>query len=199
MKPLSLSLAVLAALVAGALVVSGQGPIRIPAVAGVPPVTVLPASGVNGGGAVTTTQLLVPQGTPCGTPGLGFVGNTLSGIANDSGSGWIVCVNTTKPIHFSGSNLRMGSDEILGWTASAGNGTAAADTTIVRAATAELTYTTLAFAALGTPANGTQAFCTDCAPTTPASCPGTKASCVCTNGGVGSLAIRVNATWYCPF
>lgn len=56
-----------------------------------------------------------------------------------------------------------------------------------------------AFTALGTPVNGTLVYCTDCAPVTPATCPATKASCVCAAGGVGSLAVRANALWYCPF
>lgn len=72
-----------------------------------------------------------------------------------------------------------------------------ADVTITRAAANELTYSAVAFAALGTPANGTFGFCSDCAPTTPATCPATKASCVCTSGGTGALAVRLNGVWDC--
>ncbi len=95
------------------------------------------------------------------------------------------------------TGLQLKSTYPISWASGSVN--TATDVSIVRAAAGELTYTTLAFSALGTPANGTQAFCTDCAPTTPATCPATKASCVCTNGGAGSLAIRVNSLWYCPF
>lgn len=55
----------------------------------------------------------------------------------------------------------------------------------------------VAFASLGTPASGTFVFCADCAPTTPATCPATKASCVCTSGGTGALAVRLNSVWDC--
>lgn len=71
------------------------------------------------------------------------------------------------------------------------------DVTITRAAANELTYSAVAFAALGTPANGTFGFCSDCAPTTPATCPATKASCVCTSGGTGAFAVRLNGVWDC--
>lgn len=53
------------------------------------------------------------------------------------------------------------------------------------------------FAALGTPANGTIRNCTDCTPTTAASCPATKASCVCAGSGSGAIAVRVNGVWDC--
>jgi hypothetical protein len=57
----------------------------------------------------------------------------------------------------------------------------------------------VAFASLPASASGTILYCSDCAPVTSATCPATKASCVCTNGGVGSLAVRTNSLWYCPF
>ena len=55
----------------------------------------------------------------------------------------------------------------------------------------------LTFATLGTPANGAQVYCTDCTPTTPASCPATKASCVCAGSGSGAQAMRINSVWDC--
>lgn len=55
------------------------------------------------------------------------------------------------------------------------------------------------FASLGTPTNGTNIFCSDCGPTTAATCPGTKASCICAGSGLGSWAFRANSVWYCPF
>ena len=53
------------------------------------------------------------------------------------------------------------------------------------------------FASLGTPANGTQVYCSDCQPTTPATCPATKSSCVCAGSGTGALAVRLNGVWDC--
>ncbi len=73
------------------------------------------------------------------------------------------------------------------------------DVTITRAAANEITFSSLTFSNLGTPANGSFAFCSDCTETTPASCPVTQASCVCTNGGNGAFARRVNGAWYCTF
>lgn len=57
----------------------------------------------------------------------------------------------------------------------------------------------LAFASLGTPANGSMIYCSDCGPVTAASCPATKASCICAAAGGGSYAFRANSVWYCPF
>lgn len=45
--------------------------------------------------------------------------------------------------------------------------------------------------------NGSMVYCTDCAPTTPATCPATKASCVCTGSGSGAWAMRINSVWDC--
>lgn len=133
-------------------------------------------------------RLLVGNGTQA-VPSIAFVSQSNSGFSFAAG---VLQYNKSGAIKWSATSagIDLISGYTLGWNS---------DTTMTRAAAAEITYTTLAFAALGTPANGTQAFCTDCAPTTPASCPATKASCVCTSGGVGSLAIRVNALWYCPF
>ncbi len=57
----------------------------------------------------------------------------------------------------------------------------------------------VAFASLGTPANGSLIYCTDCTETTPASCPVTQASCICAASGNGAFARRVNGAWYCTF
>lgn len=73
------------------------------------------------------------------------------------------------------------------------------DWTLTRAAANEVTFPSLVFANLGTPANGTFAFCSDCTETTPASCPVTQASCICAGSGSGAFARRVNGAWYCTF
>lgn len=55
------------------------------------------------------------------------------------------------------------------------------------------------FANLGTPANGTQTYCSNCTVTTPASCANvtTTAACTCTPGGAGAIAKRINGAWLC--
>lgn len=58
----------------------------------------------------------------------------------------------------------------------------------VQTTTDQVLLGTVALASLGTPANGTHVFCTDCnAGTSP-----------CTSGGTGALAVRANAAWACP-
>jgi hypothetical protein len=71
------------------------------------------------------------------------------------------------------------------------------DTTITRAAPGELTYTAVLFASLGTPANGTITYCSDCTVTTAATCPATASSCVCAGSGTGALAVRLHGVWDC--
>lgn len=165
-----------------------------------PPVVVFPASAVNGAGVVTAPQVLFPNGSlsapsiaSATTPGLGLFFPNAFTIGGAGGG-----VASLGVVLGAAGFVQQNAAGKFGWSATT-DGTAAADTTLARAAAGQITYTSVAFAALATPANGTIAFCSDCAPTTPATCPGTKASCVCTSGGVGSLAIRANALWYCPF
>lgn len=60
-------------------------------------------------------------------------------------------------------------------------------------------FATTLFASLGTPADGSLAFCSDCTVTTAATCPATQASCVCAGSGTGAFARRVASAWYCTF
>jgi hypothetical protein len=54
------------------------------------------------------------------------------------------------------------------------------------------------FANLGTPANGTYEYCTDCTVTTAATCTANLlSSCVCAGSGSGAFARRINGSWYC--
>ena len=55
------------------------------------------------------------------------------------------------------------------------------------------------FSNLGTPANGTQTYCTNCTVKAPESCTNvtTAAACSCTSGGSGAVAKRINGTWIC--
>lgn len=60
----------------------------------------------------------------------------------------------------------------------------------------------VAFANLGTAVAGRLEFCTNCVMTTPATCPGTAASCVCTSGTGSAWARAENfgnngLNWYC--
>ncbi|WP_158941443.1 hypothetical protein [Granulicella sp. S190] len=54
------------------------------------------------------------------------------------------------------------------------------------------------FSQLGTQPNGSLTYCKDCTVTTPASCSTANPSgCVCSGGGTGDFAKRVNGTWLC--
>ena len=54
------------------------------------------------------------------------------------------------------------------------------------------------FSNLGTPANGTYEYCSDCTVTTAATCTANLlSSCVCAGSGSGAFARRINSTWYC--
>jgi hypothetical protein len=54
------------------------------------------------------------------------------------------------------------------------------------------------FANLGTPANGTYEYCSDCTVTTAATCTvNLLSSCVCAGSGTGAIAKRINGTWLC--
>lgn len=62
----------------------------------------------------------------------------------------------------------------------------AQDTVISRRAANEIGLSAVAFASLGTPANGTFAYCSDCTTANP-----------CAGSGTGALAKRLNAVWVC--
>lgn len=107
--------------------------------------------------------------------------------------------STTLPmLRFAGGEgIIIPSALDLAFTASGGAG-GTVDTRLGRAGAGEFGLTTpVAFASLGTPANGSFAYCNDCTVTTPASCPATPASCVCVGSGTGALALRLNGTWAC--
>lgn len=60
------------------------------------------------------------------------------------------------------------------------------DTSLTRAGAGELTYGAATFSALGTPANGTLAYCSDCTIANP-----------CAGSGNGAFAKRLNGVWVC--
>jgi hypothetical protein len=94
----------------------------------------------------------------------------------------------------------------LGFTAGTGGtlfGSGASSTVMTVDSTGQIIQAGVAFASLGTPAAGSQQYCTDCQVTTAASCAtATPASCVCKNSGNGAFAKRMNyqgngLNWYC--
>lgn len=142
---------------------------------------------------------LFPDGTACTAAGMAFSGEATTGFVRGGSGDMIVCLAAQRQIDLSGTSFGLGSDSVIGWSASAGNATAAKDTTIRRSGIGEVQFSSVAFAALGTPANGSFTYCTDCTEVTPATCPVTQASCICAGSGSGAFARRVNSTWYCTF
>ena len=119
------------------------------------------------------SPLLSGNGT-VSAPQYSFTSNTSAGMWNSSGA---LGLNGTSIVLYPFGNTAAG------WTFNS-TGTLTQNVSVV-------------FASLGTPANGTIDYCSDCAPTTPATCPATKASCVCAGSGTGALAVRLNGVWDC--
>lgn len=131
-------------------------------------------------------------------PSYSYSAATTSGMYNAGGgsTGFATGGVFEGSIGFGGTGFwQMPSNGAIGW--SSGAVAAAPDTQLTRGGVGEITTSTVAFASLGTPANGTFTYCNDCAPTTAATCPATKASCVCAGSGTGALAVRLNGVWDC--
>jgi len=94
-------------------------------------------------------------------------------------------VNGNPQFDWSG-NFTIAADGALRWSNAAGNATGTADLSMTRVAAGEYGWTTVLFTNLGTPANGTFCYCSDCTIASP-----------CASGGTGALAKRLNATWIC--
>jgi hypothetical protein len=106
-------------------------------------------------------------------------------------------------LYVDNNSVSLNSPGNLGWTASV-NATSAKDLSLSRASAntlqvgdggansnGDLAYrewrgTARTFANLGTPANGTFVFCSDCTVANP-----------CASGGTGAFARRLNAAWVC--
>jgi hypothetical protein len=86
-----------------------------------------------------------------------------------------------------GGNFIMATSEAIGWAATANPYSGAFDTKLQRAGAGEIGFTTpVLFAALGTPANGSFCYCSDCTIANP-----------CASGGTGAFAKRLNGVWVC--
>ncbi len=130
----------------------------------------------------------------------GFASNTNLGFYRQTTNVLSMAIAGSDYIDYTGAQIRLAANVTLGWNATNDNAAGTSqDTTLARGGVGEITITSVVFANLGTPASGTITYCSDCTETTAASCPVTQASCVCTNGGGGAFARRVNGAWYCTF
>lgn len=93
-----------------------------------------------------------------------------------------VSVNGSQRALFQGGSVSV----VLAGGVGFGDGTTTADSSILRASAGVFRWTTTTFANLGTPSNGSIAFCSDCTKATP-----------CADSGDGALAKRLNGAWDC--
>lgn len=92
---------------------------------------------------------------------------------------------TTVGVSLIGSeSVVLGSGAKMCWTA--GTPANACDTTIGRVSAGIVGLTATTFAALGTPANGSIGYCSDCTFANP-----------CAGSGSGAIAKRLNGAWRC--
>lgn len=157
----------------------------------------------NGGTGNAGTALTVTNGTNPEFGGMGWVSNFFNVLTTTNGG-------TARSARF-GSNANIvfaaGAGQTDLWVINGSTGSFVNNSTGVIATGAtpatplanSLFLSSVAFASLGTPSDGTQIYCTDCTETTPATCPVTQASCICTNSGSGAFARRVGGAWYCTF
>jgi hypothetical protein len=135
------------------------------------PVSVTPGSAsqvlaISGAAATPSIAFAAEPSTGFSWPSTGAINvNILGSLTHQFGGGGILLLNGQS------GALKFGTS---------------ADTVITRIATGELGYTAVAFASLGTPANGTFCYCSDCTIASP-----------CASGGTGAYAKRLNGVWVC--
>ena len=127
-----------------------------------------------------------PVGFATGTaaaPSITFANGGTSGAFLKSG-GIAFTNGGTEVAGILGSTVQLTSGSSLGWSSGAVG--SATDTALSRVAAGEFGWTAVLFSALGTPANGTFCYCSDCTIASP-----------CASGGTGALAKRLNGVWVC--
>jgi hypothetical protein len=134
--------------------------------------------------------LLAPNGTAA-APSFSFASATGDGFYHPASNHLSVMMagySTVAPImDITTTGIRFaGTSNSFGFTAGA-DATAAVDTALSRGGIGEFTITSVLFAALGTPANGSLTFCSDCL----------AASNPCTGASTGTFAYRMNGAWKC--
>lgn len=140
----------------------------------------LTASSPTAGGGTISAGV----GVICATPSYTFAGHPADGFTWASTGHTVYCGNGSSSVDF-GTGLTVGSGGTIGFSSTASPGTSG-DTVFTRVAAGEWGWTAVAFASLGTPANGSFAYCNDCTLANP-----------CAGAGTGALAKRLNGVWVC--
>lgn len=179
---------------------SGTGTITAPAVS-TPTLTTTAATGTAGIQMVTGSLLNLGGTSTVKGDGTGQVtlsGNTFLGTGGNLALHAGTLVNDQTTVGATVKGNRADGASAIGVTSNNGTTLTAAGAELhefqnngVRKAAIDkdgmLQQVGVAFAGLGTPANGTLIYCTDCAP----------ASNPCTGASTGALAVRQNGAWAC--
>jgi hypothetical protein len=182
-KTLRWLLAIVACVSAGLLIGEAQAPIgsgQSPVVSSSVGSGFIGATGVASGPVYATDgTAALPSYSFAADPDTGTVRQAANSMSSSFGGAIRSFQNATSFV--------VGSGVLIGWSSGVDPFASAADITIVRAGPGELTYTAVLFANLGTPANGTVAYCSDCL----------AQSNPCTGASTGAFARRLNGAWDC--
>jgi hypothetical protein len=118
-------------------------------------------------------------------PSYSFTGVPTEGFYSRSASYIGLTIGAIERYGFNTAGLTLQAAGALGWSSNTDPGTGP-DTSITRVAAGEFGWTAVLFANLGTPANGTFCYCSDCTIAAP-----------CASGGSGAFAKRLNGAWVC--
>jgi hypothetical protein len=140
-------------------------------------------SGATFTGNVNFVKALFPDGTATAPP-IAFSSATNTGMYRVANAPVIVNAGTPA-IAFFAASYRINGSATLGFAAADPTG-GAIDTGFSRASAGVFTWSSVVFASLGTPANGSFAYCSDC-----------TIAATCAGAGNGALAKRLNGVWVC--
>lgn len=119
-------------------------------------------------------------------PSITFQADPFDGFYRFS-TGNVIFSSQGNPIFRMGTGgVTIGSANGYQWANTTNVQTGTVDTAITRAGVGEIGLTAVLFANLGTPANGSFAYCSDC-----------LILATCAGVGTGAFAKRLNSTWVC--
>jgi len=134
---------------------------------------------LNGGSSV-----VVGDGT-ASAPSITFVNERTSGLYRNGTNDIRLSDGTSDEMRWFQNGVILRSDALLGFAANTSL-SSTLDAYISRRGAGEFGWVNTTFSALGTPADGTFAYCSDCTIANP-----------CAGSGTGAFAKRLNGVWVC--